>query len=390
MAIPLKYNVRNLIVRWRLTLATMLGIALVVAVFVLVMALARGLKATYINTGDGRNLLVLRKGSTSESSSQIGRDLVRRIRYLDGIERIATPQGDQPLLSAEVIVLVNLERVNNAGSANVLFRGIEPTGLQLRPHIQLVEGRMFRPGLRECVVSRKISGRFDPCRVGDTFRTGKTWWRVVGVFDAGKSAFESEIWADADETRDVFNRPFYGSILMRPVDDTAARELTARLEGDRQLRVRVLPESEYYREQTRSAGVFQFMGGFLAAIMSIGASFSAMNTMYAAVGARTREIGTLRALGYRRRTIYLSFLIEAMTLGLLGGALGCLLALPINGVALGTFSWTTFSEVAFEFRITPELMGKGMLFALIMGLLGGILPARLAARKPVLDALRAT
>lgn len=390
MAIPIKYNLRNLRVRWRLTLATTLGIALVVAVFVLVMALARGLKSTYINTGDERNLLVLRKGSTSESSSQIGLEQVRRIRYLDAIERIQTPQGEKPLMSAEVIVLINLERVNNAGSANVLVRGLEPLGLELRPHIKLVEGRMFQPGMRECIVSRKIADRFDNCRVGQTFRTGKTHWNVVGIFDASKTAFESEIWTDANETRDVFNRDFYGSIVMRPVSVEAGHDLVATLEADRQLRVRVLPESEYYREQTKTAGVFQFMGGFLATIMSIGAAFSAMNTMYAAVGARTREIGTLRAIGYRRRDIYWSFMIEAVLLGLLGGVLGCLIALPLNGFAVGTFSWTTFSEVAFEFRITPELMGKGILFALVMGLIGGILPARLAAKKTVLDALRST
>jgi putative ABC transport system permease protein len=212
---------------------------------------------------------------------------------------------------------------------------------------------------------------------------------VVGIFEAGKTAYESEIWADADEVRDAFNRNFYGSALIRPVSAEDGAVLKETLEKDRVLSVRVLPEIDYYKDQTATAGPIQFMGGFLATIMSIGAAFSAMNTMYAAVGARTREIGTLRVLGFKRRSIYGSFLIESVLLAGLGGLLGCLLSLPLNGVATGTFSFTSFAEVAFEFRITPELLGKGMVFALVMGVLGGLLPARLAARKPVLEALKA-
>ncbi len=386
MAIPIKYNLRNLRVRWRLTLATTLGVALVVAVFVMVMALARGLKATYVSTGDARNILVLRKGSTAESSSQVGLEEVRRIKYLDGI---AKNDRNEPLASAEIVVLINMERIDGTGSANVLVRGMGPLGLELRPQITLIEGRMFQKGLRECVVSRKIADRFANCRVGQSFHSGKTDWQVVGVFDAKKTAYESEIWVDADEARDIFRRTFYGSVLIRPVDEPAATWLKKRMEGDKTLQVRVLPETEYYREQTKTAGPIQFMGAFLATIMSVGAAFSAMNTMYAAVGARTREIGTLRVLGFKRRDIYLSFMVESILLALIGGGIGCLISLPLNGIATGTFSWTTFAEVAFEFHITPELLTKGMTFALVMGVLGGLLPARLAARKPVLDALRA-
>ena len=384
MAIPLKYNLRNLRVRWRVTLATALGIALTVAVFVMVMALARGLKATYVNTGDARNLLVMRKGSTAESSSQIERSKVLLFKYYDEIAR--NERGD-PLASPEIIVLIQLDRTDG-GNANVLVRGIGPIGFQLRPNVKLVEGRLFQPGLAECIVSRKISGRFAHCRVGDTFRAGKRTWRVTGIFDATKTTYESEIWTDADEVREAFSRSFYGSVLLRPKDAIAGAALIKRLEANKELFVRVLPESEYYQEQTKNAGPIQFMGGFLAVIMSIGAAFAAMNTMYAAVGARTREIGTLRVLGFRRRDIYLSFLLESVMLALVGGALGCLASLPINGMATGTMSWTTFSEVAFEFRITGELLAKGMAFAVVMGVLGGLLPARIAARKPVLEALR--
>jgi putative ABC transport system permease protein len=387
MAIPIRYNFRNLRVRWRSTLATTLGIALVVAVFVMVMALARGLKATYITTGDENNLMILRKGSTAESSSQIGRDQVRQIKYLDGIARNA--KGD-PLASAEILVLINLDRIDRSGSANVLVRGMSDLGLQMRPQIRLTEGRWFKAGLHECVVSKKIADRFANCQIGDRFRAGKFFWTVVGIFDAHKTAFDSEIWVDADEARDAFNRDFYGSVLIRPIEDEPRVDaMVKRMEADKQLQVRILSETKYYKEQTKTAGPIQFMGSFLATIMSIGAAFSAMNTMYAAVGARTREIGTLRVLGFKRREIYFSFMFESIVLSLLGGLLGCLISLPLNGIATGTFSWTTFAEVAFEFRITPELLSKGLLFALVMGVLGGLLPARLAARKPVLDALRA-
>lgn len=386
MALPLSYNVRNLRVRWRLTLATSLGIALVVAVFVMVMALARGLASTYVNTGDPRNLIVLRKGSTAESNSQIGRENARRMRYLDGIER--DPKG-APRVSAEIIVLAYLDRIDGHGGANVLVRGLKEAGLALRPQTTIVEGRWFRPGLRECVVSRKIAARFRGCQTGGTFRSGRATWTVAGVFDADRTAYESEIWADADEVREAYHRDFYGSVLMRTTGPEAAASLVRRIEDDRRFQVRVLSEPDYYLEQTKSATPIRFIGGFLAAIMSVGAAFAAMNTMYASVGARTREIGTLRVLGFRRREIYASFLLESVLLALVGGALGCLLSLPLNGVATGTIGFTTFSEVAFEFRITGELLGRGMLFAVAMGVLGGLLPARMAARKPVLDALRA-
>ena len=385
-SIPLAYNLRNIRVRWRLTLATVLGVALVVSVFVMVMALARGLKATYVTTGDERNLLVLRRGSTAESSSQIMREEMLRIKYQ---AEIARDGEGRPLISPEIIVLIYLDRLNAPGGANVIVRGMGGMGLALRPQIRLVEGRLFRSGRRECVVSRRVADRFARCRVGQQFKAGKGEWTVVGIFEAERTAYESEIWADADEVRDAFNRNFYGSALIRPADPAAGVALSSKLERDRVLSVRVMTETDYYKSQTATAGPIQFMGGFLATVMSIGAAFSAMNTMYAAVGARTREIGTLRVLGFRRRSIYLSFMVESILLAGLGGLAGCLLSLPLNGVATGTFSFATFAEVAFEFRVTPALLGKGMLFALVMGVLGGLLPARLAARKPVLEALRA-
>ena len=385
MRIPFKYNWRNLRVRWRSSLATMVGIALVVAVFVMVMALARGLRATYLSTGDARNLLVVRKGSMAESSSQVTFEEVRRVKYLDGIAR---NERGEPIASAEIIVLITMQR-QSGGKAHVQVRGLGPMGKELRPGMRIPpgQGRMFEPGKRECIVSGNVARRFADCGLGRKFRSGKHTWEVVGVFDAQQTAYDSEIWVDADEAREAFNRSFYGSVVLRPSDPTAAAGLIQRIENDAQKQLRVLTETEYYREQTKTAAPIQAFGAALAAIMSIGAAFSAMNTMYAAVGARTREIGTLRVLGFRPSSIYFSFLLESVILAILGGVIGCILALPVHGMATGTFNWSTFAEVGFEFRITLGLLGAGMLFALTMGVLGGLLPARLAARQPVLNSL---
>ena len=251
MAVPLRYNLRNLRVRWRLTLATMLGIALVVAVFIMIMALARGLKTTYVSTGDPRNLLVLRKGSTAESSSQITRNEVRLIKYLDGIAH--DPADGEPLASAEILILISLDRIDHHGTANVLVRGIGPIGLRLRTNVHLVEGRMFNPGLRECVVSRKIAARFANCKVGEKFRSGRNEWQVTGIFEAAKTAYESEIWVDADEARDIFKRNFYGSILIRPMaDSTAVAAMIKRMEADKDLSIRVVEKIKARKKPTES------------------------------------------------------------------------------------------------------------------------------------------
>jgi putative ABC transport system permease protein len=386
MAIPLKYNLRHLRVRWRSTLGTVAGLALVVGVFVLVMALARGLKATFLASGDARNLLVIRKGALAESSSQITAEEVRRLKYFEEIARAPGARADEPLASAEVIILITMQRPGG-GKAHVQVRGLGSMGRQLRPEVRLVEGRMFTPGRRECIVSTTLARRFPECRLGGRFRSGKHEWTVTGLFDVRKTAYDSEIWIDADEGRDAFNRSFYSSLVLRPADG-ATEKLARRIESDKSVRLRAVAESDYYREQTKTALPVQVFGAALAAIMSVGAVFAAMNTLYASVAARGREIGTLRVLGFRRRSIYLSFLLESVALAAVGGVAGCVLALPMNGLATGTFNWATFAEVAFEFRITPGLLAAGMGFALVMGLAGGLLPARWAARRPVLDALR--
>jgi putative ABC transport system permease protein len=386
MALPIKYNVKNVLVRWRSTLATILGIALVVAVYIMVNALAAGLEKNSANTGDPRNLLIVRKGSTAESSSQVTMDQYRLIRYLDGVERDAV---HKPLASADVLILISLPRVELDGEANVLVRGMGRLGAELRPQVRLVEGRWFSPGKREVVVARRLAVRFANMQIGGRFKTAGSEFTVVGWFDGGKSAFDSELWMDADEARSVFDRDYFSSVLIRVDSTNRAAEVTARIEKDKRLPLHAKPEVDYYKAQTGTAVPIKWMGKFLAVAMSIGAVFSAMNTMYASVGARTREVGTLRVLGFRRRTVLLSFIIEGAFLSFLGGVLGCLLAFYVNGKTTGTMSFQSFSEVVFEFRITPRLLLNGLLFSIIVGLIGSLLPAIRAARLPVIASLKA-
>ncbi|MGC8743681.1 MAG: ABC transporter permease [Verrucomicrobiia bacterium] len=385
MNLPLRYNIRNLFVRWRATIATIAGIALVVAVYVLLQALAVGLEKSSRNTGEPLNVMILRKGSTAESSSQISREQFRLIKYLPQIAR----DGDgMPLVSADVVVLINLARKNGDGEAHVLVRGIGTNGRFLRPQVNLVAGRWFNPGKREAVVSRKLAARFANFNIGDNFKTAGVELTVVGWMDGQYSAFDSEVWMDADEARSIFDRENYSSIIVRAIDEQNLAALTNRIESDKRLPLRAARETEYYAAQTKTAVPLRILGNFLATAMSIGAVFAAMNTMYASVGSRTREIGTLRVLGFRRRTIMFAFILEGALLALIGGILGCLIALPMHGYSTGTVSFDTFSEVVFQFRLTPQLLVKGLVFALIVGVLGSLLPALRAAKLPVISALK--
>ena len=386
MALPIKYNIRNVFVRWRSTIATILGVGLVVAVYMLVQALAVGLEASSANSGTEGNLLVMRKGSPAESSSQVTLAQVKTIQYLDGVARDAQ---NKPLISADVLVLINLPRRENRGEANILIRGVGPNGKDLRPQVNLIAGRWFKPGVREVVISKRLSARFANTGVGEKFKTGGHELTVVGQFDGGNTAFDSEIWMDGDETRSLFDRENYSSLLVKSTDPVSATNLINRIEKDKTLSLKVLPETAFYKTQTKTAGPIRFLGDFLATAMSIGAVFAAMNTMYASVGARTREVGTLRVLGFRRRTILVSFLLEGAFLALIGGVLGCILSLPMNGFATGTLSFDNFSEVVFEFRITPQLITRGLLFSVIVGLIGSFFPAVRAARLPVIASLKA-
>jgi hypothetical protein len=384
MVIPLRYNLHSLAARWRSALGSVLAIGLNVAVFISVLALAEGLRATYLNTGDARGLLVLRKGALAESSSQITPEEARRLEALEGVARGA--QGE-PLASAEVIVLVTLTRTGGGGKAHVQVRGLGLAGDLLRPEVRIVEGRMFQRGLRECVVSRRIARRFANCGLGQTFGSGKHAWKVVGLFEGRRTAYDSEIWVDAEEAREAFHRAFYNSLTLQPDNKATAAALIQRIAEDRQMRLRALTEADYYREQTRTAEPIQLFGLCLAFIMGLGATFSAMNTMYAAVASRTPEIGVLRALGFTRSSICLAFMLETVVLALIGGLFGCLLCLPLHNLATGTFNWRSFSEVAFEFRLTGGLLAGGLIFAALMGAAGGLLPALRAARLRPSEAL---
>lgn len=381
----LKYHVRSVLIRWRSTLATILGIALVVAVFVMVQALAVGLEKSSGNTGDSRNLLITRKGALAESTSLITRAQLNILRYLPGI---ALDGAGQPLVSADLLIVINMARLAAEGAANVLVRGVSPAGISLRPQVSLVEGRWFIPGKREVVVSRRLASRFAHLGVGDTFRTSGQDFLVVGHFDAQRSAFDSEIWLDADEARGVFDREDYCSALLRPASEEAAANLVRILESDRRLKVKAVREVSYYKEQTKSAAPIRILGNFLAIVMSVGAVFAAMNTLYASVGARTREIGTLRVLGFRRRSILAGFLFEGAVLAGIGGVMGCLFALPMHGYSTGTIGFETFAESVFDFQITPALALEGIVFSICLGIVGSFLPALRAARLPVIASLK--
>lgn len=385
MALPLNYSLRNALVRWRSTIATVLGIALVVFVFVLLQSLAAGIEKSSGNTGDPRNIMVVRKGSTAESASLISRQNLTEIRYFT---EIARNEKDEPIISADVLVLVNLPRRENNGEANVLLRGVTPRGLELRPQVKLAAGRWFDPGKREIVVSAKLARRFANFDIGNSFKSGSATFTVVGWLEGGGSAFDSECWLDADECRSTFERDMYSSFLIRPKDAAAGEQLIARIENDRRFKLKAEREVEYYRKQTLTAAPIKWLGGFLAVMMSVGAVFAAMNTMYAAVGARTREIGTLRVLGFRRRAVVTALLVEGGFLALLGGILGCALAFYWNGYTTATMGWETFSEIVFQFSVTPKLVAEGLVFAVVVGVIGTLFPAIRASRLPVIAALK--
>ncbi len=382
MKIAASYHLRSTLLRWRSTASTGAAIALVVAVFVVVQSLATGLESASISTGDPSNALVVRRGATAESTSQITPEQFRLIRYAPEIAR-----DPVPLASADLVVVINLPR-RSGGEANASVRGISPQGARLRPGVELREGRWFIPGRREVVVSQRLAARFANLGIGETFRSGPAELTVAGHFDAGGTAFDSEIWIDADEARSLFDRENYSSLLARMTEEGAFAAFARRLEEDKRFRLRVVRESDYYAEQTKAAIPIRVLGGFLAVTMSVGAVFAAMNAMYAAIGARTREIGTLRVLGFRRSGILCGFLLEGAILGLVGGVAGCLLALPMNGYSTGTVSFESFSEAVFAFRITPRLLAEGLLFAVAVGIAGSLLPALRAARIPTIAALR--
>jgi putative ABC transport system permease protein len=386
MAIPLSYNDRNVLQRPVATIATALGVGFTVAILIGALALASGFQAALRQTGDPSNVLVMRKGADSEISSGLTRDAANILRANPGIR--PGPDG-RPLASPEVVVVTNLQRLGQPGSSNVVVRGIDPGALAFRGHFRIVAGRAFAPGAAEIVVGKRMANRFVHCGIGDHIRFGQRDFEVVGHFEAGGSSFESEIWGDNAVLMPVFRGDVFQSLTFAMKDTSRFTALQHELENDPRLGVEVQRESDYYTHQSDVlAGVIRVAGFVIVLIMAVGAIFGAMNTMFAAVGQRTREIATLLILGFSPAAVMSSFMVESLILSVIGGLVGCLIAIPINGIVTSTTNFASFSEVAFAFRVTPPALVAGMVFAALMGLAGGFLPALRAARQPLAKSVR--
>jgi putative ABC transport system permease protein len=387
MAIPISYNIRNLKLRKGLTIMTALGIALTVTTAVFLMALLAGLQKAFMTSGDPINVLVMRKGSTAELSGGFDANLFPTLKTLPGIAKDS--QGE-PIASGEWVVVVVLPRKDGTGEVNVSVRGLMPAGLTLRPNAKLIEGRWFTPGQREVVVGNSIHNRFSGANVGDNLDFAKGQWKVVGVFDSGGTAYDSEIWGDVNQVAADFDRQGgFASAYLRATDPVAADALKHRVSDDQRLKLEGALETEYYEKQTSAGGAIKYIGFFVAIIMAVGSSFAAMNTMYAAVAYRSREIATLRIIGFSRPSILTSFVIEALLLSLLGAIVGIVLMLPFNGMTTGIGNSVTFSETVFSLHMTVGVALTAIAFGLIMGFVGGFFPAWQAARQDILTSLRA-
>lgn len=386
MAIPISYNIRNLKVRRTTTVMTALGIALTVAVLLAAFSLVEGLRTVFEASGHPLNIIVTRKGSDSELSSNFARSVFNDLKFKPGIARDA---AGEPMASFEIVSVINLASKEYPDGANVTIRGIPPVGLALREDCKLKEGRWFVPGRREVTVGSSIAARYPDAKVGGKLAFGRGIWDVVGVFESTQMARNSEVLLDSNQAGgDLERLDVLSSALVRAADPIAHQALLNDLSVDSRLNVQARSEKEYYALQTASGNLVRYLGTIVAMIMAVGSCFAAMNTMYAAVARRSKEIGTLRVLGFSKFAILLSFFAESLLLAVLGGLFGILLVLPMNGLTTGIGSNLTFAEVAFQLRLTPTIMMKGMLFALFMGALGGLLPAFSAARKEILVALR--
>jgi putative ABC transport system permease protein len=386
MALPLYYNVRNVRVRWQVTLLAIGGIALVVAVFAVLMSMSAGFKAALSSTGRADNAMVVQRGSGSELTSSIPLDQRQQIVADD---RVARGPDGQPIASWEYVIVISLPKFDGSPT-NVTLRAVTPRAFDVRGGIQVVDGRSFTPGLDEVILGKKLTTRIQNLRVGETVKYQLKEFKIVGLFESQGGAFESEIWGDFDTFGATFRRPpGSNSLVLRMKDPAAIPDLDRWIRAQPQMQLQALPERKYYDDQAGPlAKILRNLASFVAFIMGVGAVFGAMNTMYAIVAARTREIGTLRALGFSRRAILVSFLLESVFLAAIGGAIGCLLAFPMNGFSTGTGQTQSFSEIAFSFRITPAIVGIGMTFAVVMGIVGGLLPAFRGARLPITTALR--
>jgi putative ABC transport system permease protein len=384
MAIPIAYNLRNLVVRKTTTLMTALGIALTVAVLLAMMALITGLRSTLSASGDPLQIVVMRKGSEAELVSNFTRQQFQDLKFKPGIARDA--KGD-PMASLEILTVITLTSPDKPDGMNINVRGLAPLGITMRPNLKISAGRWFQPGKRELVAGKSVADRYPGVALGKTLTFGHGQWEIVGIMDAGESAENSEIFGDLNQiSSDMQRVDVLSSTLVRAQDSTAAAALVNSINDDQRLNMNAVPEKEYFAQQTSSAAPLEFLGVFVSIVMGVGSAFAAMNTMYAAVARRSREIGTLRVLGFSKASILTSFVVESLLLAAAGGVLGCLLVLPLNG--LTTSIGSNFSELAFAFRVTPAIMAGGVIFAAMLGAVGGLFPASTAARKEILAALR--
>ncbi|MGH9672001.1 MAG: ABC transporter permease [Bryobacteraceae bacterium] len=386
MAIPLSYNLRNLVARKTTTVMTALGIALTVAVLLASMALVDGLRTSLEASGHPLQIIVMRKGGTAELNSIILRPQFQDLKVKPGI---AKSKNGEPLASLEVVTVIILESPENPAGININLRGLLPVGFEMRPQARLVEGRMFETGKREVVVGAGLAKRYPMARLGGKLRFGRGEWVIVGVVDGGNTSVSSEVFADLNQlASDQDRSDGLSSVLIRATDAAAVQPLIDDLENDRRLNVTAMTEKSYYINQTSASAPIQFLGVAISVIMAVGSCFAAMNTMYAAVSRRSSEIGTLRVLGFSRLGILASFFLESVMLSLIGGLLGVILVLPLNGASAGLGNFVTFSENTFQLNVSPQIMVTGVLFALFMGAAGGLFPAASAARKQILTALR--
>jgi ABC-type lipoprotein release transport system permease subunit len=386
MPIPFSYSFRNLWMRRLTTVLTAAGMALVVFVFAATLMLAEGLQKTLVETGTRDNVVVIRKGSATEVQSGVDRG---QASVIESQPEVAVGTDGNRMLAKEIVVLISLPKRGTDKPSNVVIRGIAPSSLDLRPQVRLAEGRMPRPGSSEVVAGQSVARRFRGAGIGEALRFGMRGWTVVGIFDAGTTGYSSEIWGDVDQLMQAFRRPVYSSVLFRMRDPSEFARLKQRIETDPRLTVEAKREAQYYRDQSEAMATFlRIMGVTLTSIFSLGAVIGAMITMYAAVASRISEIGTLRALGFHRRSILTAFLLESMLLGLAGGLTGLFFASFMQLLTISTMNWQTFSELAFTFTLTRGVAFQSLGFSLIMGFVGGVLPAARAARMNIVEALR--
>ncbi|KAA3635243.1 MAG: ABC transporter permease [Calditrichaeota bacterium] len=387
MRLLVTYSFKSIFQKKLTSLLTVFGFALVVFVFSAVLMLSNGLEQTLVDTGSDSNVVVIRKGSQTEVQSIIYRSMANDIKAEPEIKK---DEAGVPLVTGEILVLINQPKRADNEPSNVPVRGVSPMSIQIRPEFNLVEGRMWQPGTSEIIAGRKVADNFKGCGLGETVKFGMRDWTVVGIFETGGGGFESELWGDVDQLMDAFGRPVFSSLTFTLDENADFDALKDKMESDPKLTVDVDMEKEYYRKQSTLMTTFiNILGITISIIFFLGAIVGAMITMYASVANRTVEIGTLRALGFRRYVVLLSFLLESILISLIGGTLGVAVAFLLNSFEFSTTNWATFAELAFSFRMSPDIVVQAYIFAVVMGILGGFLPAVRASRLRIINALRA-